>query len=650
MNSKTTLFTLLLILAAFVLSWLLFLLFPGIFETWKLQSNDSLFRLRYSIYGKRPTFPSIVHVDFDDTSARMMDVSIEDKVLYAKIINILTEAYVHSTAFDIVFPRGDNVENDEALVDATYNSDGVYFPIILRPIREGEAVEETDGEYEQLLSQIAWHPSVSTTSREIRATVAFSTFFELAEAAKGIGHITCYPDRDGVFRRFPLLIRVGEAYVPSLSFRMVCDYLDVSPEDIKVAFGKSITLSGARFPDGEQRDAVIPIDSQGRIIINFAGPWHDSFFHYPISKLLEAEEDRGLLDELTDQIEENLVVVSDVSTGGRDIGPIPLENLYPLSGLHVNIINSIIKEDFIGEFTLTQEFLISLLLVALLFGASYRMRGLGFTLSALALLILFVVVSALLFFYRGMLSNMVAPAFAILLTIVAVNVYKYLLEQKEKAFIHAKFENYFAPELLSKILKTPGMLDAVEQKVLTVLFSDIAGFSTWSSTQKPEYIRQTLNQYFEEMASTVFKYEGTINKYIGDGLMVLFGDPLLQEDHALRCVRAATEMQLKTRELKKKWEATGGMPIQIRIGINTGEVVVGNMGSSKRLEYTAIGANVNLAQRLESGAPVGGILIAKSVYEKVKDEIDVKDAGTIQAKGFSEPVEVFEVVLKEAPG
>ena len=649
MNKRTIVSTLLLILAAFVLSWLLFLLFPGIFETWKLQTNDSLFRLRYSIYGKRPTFPSIVHVDFDDTSARKMDVSIEDKVLYTKIIKILTEAYVHSTAFDMVFLRGASAENDEGLVDATYDSDGVYFPIILKPLSAGEAASEAESDelYGELLSQIMWHPSVTTQAREIRASVAFSTFFELAEAAKGVGHITCYPDRDGVFRRFPLLIRVGEGYVPSLSFRMVCDFLDVSPENMKVAFGRNITLTNARLPDGQDSDVVIPIDSQGRIIINFAGPWHDSFFHYPISKLLETQDDRGLLDELTDQIEENLVIVSDVSTSGRDIGPIPLENLYPLSGLHVNIINSIIKRDFIDELTLAQEFLISLVLIALLFGASYRFRAMGFTLSALVLLVLYLVATALLFFYRGMLSNMVAPAFAILLSTVAINVYKYLLEEKEKAFIRAKFENYFAPALLSKILKTPGVLDAVEQKELSILFSDIAGFTAWSSTQKPEYIRQTLNQYFEEMASIVFKYEGTIDKYIGDGMMVFFGDPLAQVDHALRCVKSAVQMQLKTRELKRMWEVEGGIPIQIRIGINTGEVVVGNMGSSKRLDYTTIGANVNLAQRLESAAPVEGILIAKSVYEKVKDEIDVKEAGTIKAKGFSEPIEVFEVVLPQ---
>jgi adenylate cyclase len=649
MNRKTVIFTVVLIVLSFVLSWMLFLASPGVFETWKLQTNDSLFRLRYRIFGKRPTFPSIVHVDFDDESARTMDVSMDDKVLYTKIIDLLSEAYVRAVAFDMVFLRGDSEENDEALVDATFESNNIYFPIILKPKSAGESDSASDSAeaYGRLLSRILWRPSVLRQAQEIRADVAFSTFPDLAEAARGIGHITCYPDRDGVFRRFPLLIRVGDGYVPSLSFRMACDYLGVSPGEMKVAFGQDITLPRAQLPDGREKDTVIPIDSQGRIIINFAGPWSDSFFHYPVSKLLQAEEDRELLDSLTDEIEENLVVVSDVSTGGRDIGPVPLENLYPLSGLHVNIINSIIKEDFVDELTPAQELLISFALIALLSAGAYKFRGMGFTFSALLLLVLYLFFAALLFFYRGILSNVVAPSFAVLLSIVAVNVYKYLLEEKEKAFIRAKFENYFAPELLSKILKTPGMLDAVEQKELSILFSDISGFTAWSSVQKPEYIRQTLNQYFEEMARIVFKYGGTIDKYMGDGMMVFFGDPLTQEDHALRAVKSAVEMQLKTRELRRMWETEGGMPIRIRVGINTGEVVVGNMGSSRRLDYTTIGANVNLAQRLESGAPVGGILITKTVCDKVKDEIEVRASGTIEAKGFSEPVEVFEVVLPE---
>ena len=637
-----------LILACFLIAWLLFLFFPGIFDVWRLQTNDYLFRLRYQILGKRSVYPSVVHVDVDDESIRTLDVAEVDKPMFARVIDVLTEAYVQSVGFDMIFLEGSDEEANEMLIDATSYSGAVYYAIVLKPRREGadpKEPRELPPDLQESLEQILWHPKITSTGRQIVADVAFSTFPELASEAKGIGHITAYPDRDGIFRRLPLLIAVGGGYVPFMSFRMVCDHLSVAPENIEVAFGSHIILRNAKFPDGRQKDIRIPIDEYGRMIINFAGPWSDSFYHYPISKVLEAEEDSAVLESLTDEIEEDLVIVSDVSTGGRDIGPVPYESLYPLGGLHANLISSIMKEDFIHELSPWHEAGISLFLILVLFLITLRMRGLGFALTAGFVLVLFILLSSLLFFYQNILLNTVRTSLAIFLFIIILNIYRYLQEEKEKAFVRAKFENYFAPELLTKILKTPKMLEACEKKELSVMFSDIAGFTSWSSTQTPEYLRQTLNEYFEEMAKIVFKYQGTIDKYIGDGLLVFFGDPIEQEDHALRAVKTAREMQIKTRELKAKWEPEGGMPIRIRIGINTGEVVVGNMGSSKRLDYTVIGANVNLAQRLESNAPVGGILISNPVYRKVRDEIKTKSAGKIQAKGFEKEIEVYEVEL-----
>jgi class 3 adenylate cyclase len=159
-------------------------------------------------------------------------------------------------------------------------------------------------------------------------------------------------------------------------------------------------------------------------------------------------------------------------------------------------------------------------------------------------------------------------------------------------------------------------------------------------------IHRTLNRYFAEMAEIVFAHEGTIDKYIGDGLMVFFGDPTPCPDHALQAVRTAQAMQRKTAELRKEWENTGGMPIEIRIGIHTGEMVVGNMGSSARMDYTVIGSNVNLAQRLESSCPPGGILISEQVFRQLNDAVAAQAAGTIQAKGFSEPVSVYTVDIE----
>jgi len=147
------------------------------------------------------------------------------------------------------------------------------------------------------------------------------------------------------------------------------------------------------------------------------------------------------------------------------------------------------------------------------------------------------------------------------------------------------------------------------------------------------------------MTEIVFKFQGTVDKFMGDGLMVFFGDPVPQPDHALRCVRAAIEMQKRVREIKTRWEKQGDMPLQIRIGINTGIVVVGNMGSPRRLSYTVLGSAVNLAQRLESNAPVGGIMISQRTWKLVKDYVPTRGLEQIQVKGFEEPIRVYEISL-----
>lgn len=149
------------------------------------------------------------------------------------------------------------------------------------------------------------------------------------------------------------------------------------------------------------------------------------------------------------------------------------------------------------------------------------------------------------------------------------------------------------------------------------------------------------------MVEIVFAHQGTVDKYIGDGLMVFFGDPEPIPDHALRAVQAAAEMQKKAAELSAKWTASGGFPVQIRIGINTGEVVVGNMGSSRRLSYTVLGAAVNLAKRLESNAPVNGILVSERTYELVRSSVPTRSMGKIKVKGIEEPVSTYVILPAE---
>ncbi len=184
-----------------------------------------------------------------------------------------------------------------------------------------------------------------------------------------------------------------------------------------------------------------------------------------------------------------------------------------------------------------------------------------------------------------------------------------------------------------------------QKKELTIMFTDIKSFTTYSSTMAPDLIQKTLDEYFGAMVEIVFTYGGTVDKFIGDGLMVFFGDPEPQEDHAERCVRAAIAMQRKCRELKARWEHEGLFPLRIRIGINSGPVVVGNMGSSRRLSYTVLGSDVNLAQRLESNAPVEGILISQRTFELLGGRIPATPQEPIFVKGLSAAIPVYTIPL-----
>jgi adenylate cyclase len=252
-----------------------------------------------------------------------------------------------------------------------------------------------------------------------------------------------------------------------------------------------------------------------------------------------------------------------------------------------------------------------------------------------------------LFLYGGILANGVRTVCGIVLAMMALTIQKYTWEERERIFLRARFENYFAPALLDKILASRDMLETCERKTVTILFSDIVGFTPWSATRSPEEVHRTLNEYFKAMTAIVFKHEGTVDKYIGDGLMAFFGDPVAHPDHAARAVRTAEDMQHKARELRTKWMTEGRMDLKVRVGVHTGEAIVGNMGSEKRVDYTAIGASVNLAQRLETNAPEGGILISRSVYDVVREIVRTKPAGRIKAKGFGEEIEVFEIVTPD---
>jgi adenylate cyclase len=271
----------------------------------------------------------------------------------------------------------------------------------------------------------------------------------------------------------------------------------------------------------------------------------------------------------------------------------------------------------------------------------------GGILALLSVLALFGLGQAL--FAAGIWFPVFYPMVAVAATHVPITVYRALTEERQRLFIKRAFQQYVPSRVVERVVADPRLLRfGGERRDLTILFSDIRSFTTYSEKHDPGQVVEVLREYLTGMVETVFRQEGTLDKFIGDAVMAIFGAPVTQADHALRACRAALEMQVELRRLHAKWKAEGKDVFNMGIGINTGEVIVGNLGSEQRFEYTVIGDPVNLAARLESlnkeYPQASGIIISESTYLLVQEQVTARRLGEVTVKGKLKPVEVYELL------
>jgi adenylate cyclase len=249
--------------------------------------------------------------------------------------------------------------------------------------------------------------------------------------------------------------------------------------------------------------------------------------------------------------------------------------------------------------------------------------------------------------------NLIYPVLTMMTIYLGITVYRYVTEEREKKKVRGAFQYYLTASVVNEILKDPTKLKlGGDKKVLTVMFSDIRGFTSISEKLGPEELVHLLNEYLTAMTDMVFKYDGLLDKYIGDAIMAVFGAPLDQPDHALRACRTGIGMMSELRRLRERWAAEGRPDINIGIGINTGDMVVGNMGSQMRFDYTVMGDSVNLASRLEGTNKEYGtnIIISEFTYESVKGDLFCRELDAVRVKGKELPVRIFELLgeMKDA--
>ncbi|MEA3340653.1 MAG: adenylate/guanylate cyclase domain-containing protein [Chloroflexota bacterium] len=310
--------------------------------------------------------------------------------------------------------------------------------------------------------------------------------------------------------------------------------------------------------------------------------------------------------------------------------------------LKVHYVNEFLKHRYLREQSLASDVGVIFGLVLLSGLILPRIRPLWGLLCSFSLVIVYWL-AAFVAFDRGLVLDLLYPTAALALGHVAIAAGRIVAEQRRRSRVTDLFGRYVSPdvvrEILSRSREAPLELGG-EQREITVLFIDVRGFTTFSENLSPRRVVDVLNRHLACMAEVVLEHGGMVDKFTGDGLMALFGAPLPSRDHALRAVRAAVALQACAREVNNDDALRYG------IGIHTGEAVVGNVGSQRRLDYTAIGDTVNLSCRLESVAAPGQILVSRATYEQVRGEVQAREIGPISVKGRQEAVVVYEVSRK----
>ncbi len=325
--------------------------------------------------------------------------------------------------------------------------------------------------------------------------------------------------------------------------------------------------------------------------------------------------------------------------------PIGTNSMYGIE-IQANAIQTILDEKFIdpasGFKQIATIFMLSIL-------ATLLFMYLGTAASIISILALGTGywIFAEASFRQGKIANLIYPFIAILAIYISVSGYKFFIENKEKKYIKSAFGHYVSPEIVDQISKNPDSLKlGGEKRTITAFFADIQNFTTWSEGTPPEELVSQLNEYFSALSEIIMRNQGTVDKFEGDAIMAFWGAPLSVENHAFLACKTALEIRTKITELNKTWAATGKKQISFRIGINTGEAIIGNIGSKDRFDYTAIGDTVNLAARLESANKFYGtqIMLSSDTHEHIGIEFELRRLDRVRVKGKETPINIFELI------
>lgn len=457
----------------------------------------------------------------------------------------------------------------------------------------------------------------------------------LTKAVDVAGFFNFFPDADGTVRRVPLLAELDGFVYPSLDL-----------QTLRIALGwpeLSARIGMTGVEELRLGQHLIQTDARGSMLLNHYGPGR-TFRHVSAAEVLAGRVDPQVFRD-------KIVLLGVTAVGVYDYRPSPFDSAFPGVEGHAaamsNILNdqAIYRPQMMGVVELFAVLLFSLLCGRLVLGSGPVLQSI----SIAGIPLLLILVSYGLFAVYGVWLKITYLLLGVLLAAVPTTLLEYIVESRRRMFIHDAFSHYLAPKVVESLASHPEQLKlGGEERFLTAFFSDIAGFSSFSENLEPEALVHFLNLYLSAMSDIILEHGGTIDKYEGDAIIAFFGAPVDMPDHATRCVLAALDQQAKLSEMRPKWAEEGYPEVHVRMGINSGPMVVGNMGTETRMNYTMMGDHVNLASRLEGVNKVyrTPILISRDTYELVRGDIAARFVDRVRVVGRKTPVDIYQPICR----
>ena len=571
--------------------------------------------------------------------------------VYAPIIDFCNRYGARAIVFDVIYsePSAYGVADDRALADAIGRAPFFVAAMCLHPEANFSTSWPT-GFPERLsfgISNVSDFIASPSAAEFVRPSATFP-IEEVISSATLPANVNEGSDIDGVFRRVNLFRVFNGNPVPSLGFAA---YLAQCASDAGDKGSKAVPLACAgRFEAGrlEISGRNIPLDREGRLILRFRGP-SGVFESYSANEVIQSEinSKTGLGDIIDGKsFRDAFVFLAFSAPGLVDIRPTPLSNNSPGVEIHATLLDNLLAGDFLRDTPPVWVVLSTLMLaVAAAVSMVFFARNTWRSILGIALFAPLPAAIGFAAYPIGFWHPIVVPESALLAALTGAVLLNYATEGRKRAFIKKAFRHYLSPAVIDLIVKDPSRLKlGGERKELSIFFSDIEGFSTISEKLDPENLTRLLNEVLSDMTDIILDENGTLDKYEGDAIIAFWNAPLDQPDHAERACRTALRCQQKMSERREAYAGICGRPLRMRIGINTGTVVVGNMGSTMRFDYTVLGDATNLASRLEGANKFFGtnIMVSGQTWMKTSGMFAGRRLGSIRVVGRGAPVQVFE--------